>query len=78
MRTFTAVIECDQETSLFVGYMPGWPGAHSQGATLDELSANFREVVDTLLEDDAPESDAEVINARPANRHERTSDEEGD
>ena len=51
MRTFTAVIERDQETGLFVGYVPGWPGAHSQGETLDELHANLREVVDMLLED---------------------------
>ncbi len=42
MRKFTAVIEKDPETGLFVGYVPGFPGAHSQGATLDELNANLR------------------------------------
>lgn len=51
MRTFTAVIERDSETGLFVGYVPGWPGAHSQGETIDELRANLREVIDMLLED---------------------------
>lgn len=61
MRTFTAVIERDQETSLFVGYIPGWPGAHSQGETLDELRANLREVVDMLLEDGDPDLDAEFV-----------------
>jgi len=29
--------------------------------TLDELSANLREVVDMLLEDGAPELDAEFV-----------------
>lgn len=61
MRTFTAVIERDQETHLFVGYIPGWPGAHSQGETLDELRANLREVVDMLLEDGDPDLDAEFV-----------------
>jgi predicted RNase H-like HicB family nuclease len=61
MRSFTAVIERDQETGLFVGYIPGWPGAHSQGESLVELSANLREVVDMLLEDGDPALDAEFI-----------------
>ena len=54
MRTSTAVIARDQETGLFVGYITGWPGAHSQGETRDELQANLREVVDLLLEDGEP------------------------
>ena len=61
MRTFTAIIERDQETSLFVGYIPGWPGAHSQGETLDELHTNLREVVDMLLEDGEPTLDAVFV-----------------
>ncbi|MHB1313382.1 MAG: type II toxin-antitoxin system HicB family antitoxin [Gemmatimonadaceae bacterium] len=61
MRSFTAVIERDQETRLFVGYIPGWPGAHSQGVTLDELRANLREVVDMLLGDGDPDVDAEFV-----------------
>ena len=61
MRTFTAIIERDRETSLFVGYIPGWPGAHSQGETLDELHTNLREVVDMLLEDGEPTLDAEFV-----------------
>jgi len=51
MRIFTAVIERDPETGLFVGYIPGWPGAHSQGAALDELRQNLEEVAAMLLED---------------------------
>ena len=61
MRTFAAVIERDQETSLFVGYIPGWPGAHSQGETLDELHSNLRDVVDMLLEEGEPTLDAEFV-----------------
>lgn len=61
MRTFTAVIERDPETGLFVGYIPGWPGAHSQGTTLDELRANLREVAAMLLEDGEPQFEAEFI-----------------
>ncbi|MBN1664690.1 MAG: type II toxin-antitoxin system HicB family antitoxin [Deltaproteobacteria bacterium] len=50
MRVFTAVIEKCPDTGLFVGYIPGLPGAHSQGETLDELNHNLKEVVDLLLE----------------------------
>lgn len=51
MKTFTAIIERDSETKLYVGYVPGFPGAHSQGETLDELQENLREVIEMLLED---------------------------
>jgi predicted RNase H-like HicB family nuclease len=61
MRTFTAVIEHDPTTSLFVGYVPGWPGAHSQGATVDELRQNLQEVVTMLLEDGEPKLEGEFV-----------------
>lgn len=51
MKTFTAIIEKDSDTKLYVGYIPGFPGAHSQGETLDELYENLREVIEMLLED---------------------------
>jgi len=54
MRTFTAVIERDEATGLYVGYVPGWSGAHSQGGTLDELQRNLEEVIAMLLEDGEP------------------------
>src|SRR5450756_2309362 len=44
MKTYTAVIERCPDTGLYVGYIPGFPGAHSQAATLDELNANLKEV----------------------------------
>lgn len=51
MRTFTAIVQRDSDTNLYVGYVPGFPGAHSQGETLDELQENLREVIEMLLED---------------------------
>jgi predicted RNase H-like HicB family nuclease len=51
MKTFTAVIEKDSDTNLYIGYVPGFPGAHSQGETLDELQSNLCEVIEMLLED---------------------------
>ena len=59
MRKFTAVVERDVETGLFVGYVPGFPGAHSQAESLDELAENMREVIAMLLEDGFPELEAE-------------------
>ena len=61
MKTFTAVVERCPETKLFVGYIPGFPGAHSQGATLDELNRNLKEVVEMLLEDGEPQLEAEFV-----------------
>jgi predicted RNase H-like HicB family nuclease len=51
MRTFTAYIEFDAATNLYVGAIPGIPGAHTQGATLDELQQNLREVLELCLEE---------------------------
>lgn len=51
MRTFAAYIEWDPETKLYVGIVPGIPGAHTQGATLDELRENLKEVLELCLEE---------------------------
>jgi predicted RNase H-like HicB family nuclease len=61
MRKFTAVVEKCSDSGLFVGYIPGFPGAHTQGATLDELAVNLREVVELLLEDGEPQLEAEFV-----------------
>jgi len=37
MKTLVAYIEWDPETKLYVGIVPGIPGARTQGTTLDEL-----------------------------------------
>jgi predicted RNase H-like HicB family nuclease len=61
MREYTAVVERCPDTKLYVGFVPGFPGAHSQGATLEELRENLREVIQMLLEDGEPEMEAEFI-----------------
>ncbi|MFQ6115506.1 MAG: type II toxin-antitoxin system HicB family antitoxin [bacterium] len=61
MRTFTAVVEKCPDTGLYVGYVPGFPGAHTQAETLDELQRNLREVIEMLLEDGEPTLEAEFI-----------------
>ena len=61
MRAYTAVIERCPDTGLFVGYVPGFPGAHSQGETLDELQQNLAEVIGMLLEDGEPQLESEFI-----------------
>ena len=51
----------DAQTGLYVGYVPGWPGAHSQGETVDELKRNLAEVISMLLEDGEPVLESEVV-----------------
>ena len=61
MRNYTAIVERCQDTGLYVGFIPGFQGAHTQTETLDELSKNLREVVEMLLEDGDPILEAEFI-----------------
>ncbi len=49
MKTFTAYVELDAETGVYVGIVPGVPGAHTQAATLDELQRNLKEVLELCL-----------------------------
>lgn len=57
-KLFTAYIEWDPDTRLYAGTVPGVPGAHSQGATLDELQSNLEEVIRLCLEDLDPTDDS--------------------
>lgn len=61
MRNYVAVIEKCPETGLFVGYVPGFPGAHTQAETLDELHVNLEEVISMLLEDGDPRLEGEFV-----------------
>jgi predicted RNase H-like HicB family nuclease len=61
MRVFNVVVERDPDTGIYVGHVPGWPGAHSQGTTLEELQTSLREVVLMLLEDGEPKLESEFI-----------------
>lgn len=64
MRTFRFVVERDPDTRVLVGYVPGWPGAHTQGADIDELQRNLREVIEMLLEDGEPNLESEFVDVR--------------
>jgi len=61
MRSYTAVVERDPDTRLYVGYIPGWPGAHTQAQTLDELHKNLIEVIELLLQDGEPRLEGEFV-----------------
>ena len=61
MKSYTAVIEKDAQTGIYVGYVPGWPGAHSQGDTVEELRNNLAEVISMLLEDGEPKLEAQFV-----------------
>jgi len=61
MRKFKVLVERDPHAGLFVGSVPGWPGAHSRGETLEELEANLREVIEMLLEDGEPDLESEFV-----------------
>ncbi len=61
MSVYTAVIERCPESGLYVGFVPGFPGAHSQGETLEELRGNMQEVIAMLLEDGPPQLESEYI-----------------
>ncbi|HUT52773.1 MAG TPA: type II toxin-antitoxin system HicB family antitoxin [bacterium] len=61
MKAFTAVVEKCPDTGLYIGYVPGFPGAHTQAETLDELQINLREVIEMLLEDGPPPLETEFV-----------------
>lgn len=57
----TAYIERDVETGMYVGIVPGIPGAHTQAENLDELQINLKEVVELCLEEMDEESRALIL-----------------
>ncbi|MGB4268469.1 MAG: type II toxin-antitoxin system HicB family antitoxin [Spirochaetota bacterium] len=61
MYTFTAVIEKCPDTNLYVGYVPGFPGPHSQGETIEELNQNLKEVIEMILQDGVPQLESQFV-----------------
>jgi len=61
MRSYTAIVERDPDTLFYVGYIPGWPGAHTQAESLDELHKNLVEVIQLLLLDGEPRLEGEFV-----------------
>lgn len=60
-NTYTAIVERCPDTGLYVGYVPGLPGAHSQAGTLEELNANLKEVIALIHEEGAPAMAGEFV-----------------
>lgn len=56
-KKFTAYIEWDPESKMYVGIVPGIHGAHTQGGTLDELRVNLKEVLELCMEEYGYEED---------------------
>jgi len=52
MKNFEYVFERCEDTGFYVGYVPGFPGAHSQAETKAELDRNMREVIELLSVDE--------------------------
>jgi predicted RNase H-like HicB family nuclease len=61
MKAYTAIIEQCPDTGMYVGYVPGFPGAHSQAGSLDELNANLKEVIEMLLEEGEPKLEGQFV-----------------
>jgi predicted RNase H-like HicB family nuclease len=56
-----AVIERDLETGLLVGSVPGLPGAHTQGETVEEVCQNLAEVIELLRDEGALRIESEFV-----------------
>lgn len=60
-KNYTIIIERDKATGLLVGYIPGWPGAHTQAATMEELTTNMQEVIAMLTENAETPPESEFV-----------------
>lgn len=49
--TFTAYIEKDEESGMYIGIVPTLKGAHTCAETLDELQIKLQEVVSLCIEE---------------------------
>jgi len=61
LKTYTAIVERCTDTGLYVGFVPGFSGAHTQTESLDELNQNLKEVIEMLLEDGSPALETEFV-----------------
>ncbi len=61
MKTYTAIVERCTDTGLYVGFVSGFSGAHSQAESLDELNQNLKEVIEMFLEDGVPVLETEFV-----------------
>jgi len=49
-NNYTAYIEKDIESNMYIGSVPGITGAHTCAETIDELQVKLKEVVELCLE----------------------------
>ena len=61
MTAYTAIVERCPETGLYVGSVPGLPGAHTQAESLDELNKNLQEVIALVLEGGPPQMETILL-----------------
>jgi predicted RNase H-like HicB family nuclease len=54
MLNFTAYIERDPESGMYVGTVPTLPGAHTFAETIDDLQSKLVEVIELCLEEMEP------------------------
>jgi predicted RNase H-like HicB family nuclease len=59
-QEFYVIVERDED-GLYVGEVPQLRACYSQGATLDELMANIREVIELCLEEADDEPSLEFV-----------------
>jgi len=50
-HSFTAYIEIDTESGMYIGRVPGIVGAHTQAETMDQLHESLKEVLALCLEE---------------------------
>jgi len=60
-KTYTAIIEKCPDTGLYIGYIPGIKGAHTQAETLEELKNNLVEVLSLISENRELQFESEFI-----------------
>jgi predicted RNase H-like HicB family nuclease len=59
-QEFYVIIERDED-GYYIGEVPQLRACYSQGATLDELMANIREVIELCLEEEGEEVVSEFV-----------------
>lgn len=60
-KSMLAIIERDLATGLLVGKVPGIPGAHTQGRTVQEVRDHLEEVLRLLVENGAFRLESEFV-----------------
>ena len=60
-KTFPVVVLWNEETEMYVGYVPDLPGAHTCAKTRDTLIRKLREVLELLREEGLLKYEADFV-----------------